>query len=337
MRIVITGASGNVGTALIRQLDHEGGHELIGVARRTPPDIEPYGSVRWVSLDLAAAEAPDRLAQACAGADAVIHLAWLIQPSHDRAKLRSANQGGTRAAVAAVQRAGVPHLVHMSSIGTYAPAPRGAWVDESWPTTGVGSSTYSVDKAACERIVADATDTVTTVRPTLILQPDAASEVARYFLGPLMPTSLLHPRLFRFAPWPREIRLQFVHAADVAAALSAIVARRPGGAVNLATDQVIDRARARELFGGLAPPLPMRAARAAATASWHLRLQPVDGGWVDLAGAVPLLRSDRARQELAWTPVHAGDATLIEFLRALRERRGHPGPLLRPRRLAARH
>ena len=334
MRILITGATGNVGTALIRELSRNGGNELIGVARRKPPEIEPYTSARWVPLDIGTAEAPDRLAAACAGADAVIHLAWLIQPSHDRETLRRVNQGGTRAVVTAVQRAGVPHLVHMSSIGAYAPAPRGTWVDESWPTSGVSSSSYSVDKAACERIVKGATDIVTVLRPTLILQPDAASEVARYFLGPLVPTSLLHPKLFRFAPWPRELRLQFVHAADVAVALSTVVAQRPAGAFNLATDQVIDRTAARQLFGGLAPPLPMRLMRAAATTSWRLRLQPVDGGWVDLAGSVPLLRSERARNELGWAPSHAGGTTLVEFLHALRQRRGYPGPLLHPRRLS---
>jgi hypothetical protein len=86
------------------------------------------------------------------------------------------------------------------------------------------------------------------------------------------------------------------------------------------------------MFGGLAPPLPLRLLRGAVTATWHARLQPIDGGWIDLAAALPLLRSDRARRELDWTPTHAGDATLLEFLHALRARRGHAGPLLHPRR-----
>lgn len=335
MRVVITGGSGNVGTALLPRLRMDG-HELLGVARRRPPDVEPYVGAQWLPLDLSTPDAGDRLAEACAGADVVIHLAWQIQPTHNRETLRRTNQGGTHAVVRAVQQAEVPHLVHMSSIGTYAPAPRGTWVDESWPASGVASSTYSVDKAACEHIVGGATETVTLVRPTLILQPEAASEVARYFLGPLVPTSLLHPKLFRFAPWPREVMLQFVHSADVAAALAAIVSRRAGGAFNLATDQVIDRESVVRIFGGVAPPVPLRVVRGAVTASWLARLQPIDGGWIDLAGSVPLLHSDRARQELDWTPAHAGDATLLEFLNALRERRGRTGPLLYPRRRGAR-
>jgi nucleoside-diphosphate-sugar epimerase len=175
------------------------------------------------------------------------------------------------------------------------------------------------------------TDVVTHIRPTLVLQPDAASEIARYFLGPLVPVSLLHPRLFRFAPWPPELQLQFVHADDVAAAVAAALLVRPAGAVNLATDEVFDRSGVRRVFGGVGPPLPVGVVRAAVTATWHARLQPIDGGWIDLARSVPLLRSDRARSELDWTPKHSGDATLTEFIEALRRRRGHAGPLLHPR------
>jgi nucleoside-diphosphate-sugar epimerase len=333
MRVVITGASGNVGTALLRRL-HGAGHELVGVARRRPPEVEPYAGVRWVPLDLGVPEAPARLAEVCGGADAIVHLAWQIQPTHDRERLRRTNQGGARAVAHAAR--GVPHLVNVSSIGAYAPAPRGTWVGESWPATGVGTSSYSVDKVYTERTLDRVTDLVTHVRPTLILQPDAASEISRYFLGMLVPVSLLHPRLFRFAPWPREVQLQFVHADDVAAGLVSILHRRLGGAFNLATGQVIDRAGARRVFGGVAPSLPIQVVRAAVTATWHARLQPVDGGWIDLARSVPLLRSDRARTELDWTPAHPGDATLIEFLHALRQRRGHAGPLLYPRRLPGR-
>jgi nucleoside-diphosphate-sugar epimerase len=331
MRIVITGASGNIGTALLRRLACDG-NDLVGLARRTPPNVEPYAGVRWVRLDLGLPDAATRLTDECAGADAVVHLAWLIQPSHDRNLLRRTNQGGTRAVVRAVGQAGVAHLVHMSSVAAYAGAPRGLRVGESWPTTGVPTSSYSVDKSACERLVAGAADVTTIVRPTLVLQPDAASEISRYFLSSLVPVSVLHPALYRFAPWPRELQLQFVHAADVADALASILQLRASGPFNLAADPVIDRDAVRRLFGGSGPPLPMHLIRTAATATWRARLQPVDGGWVDLGAAAPLLRSDRARDELGWQPTHSAESTLMEFVHALWERRGHAGPLLHSRR-----
>ena len=58
MRIVITGASGNVGTALLRRLAAAGSaHDLVGVVRRPPEPVGPYESVHWHSLDVAGADA----------------------------------------------------------------------------------------------------------------------------------------------------------------------------------------------------------------------------------------------------------------------------------------
>ena len=121
MRIVITGASGNVGTALLLALGGTDEHELVGISRRPAPDAPPYEWAEWVALDISAPDAEQKLTDAFRGADAVVHLAWLIQPSHDREVMRRTNQSGTLAVARAAVAAGVPHLVHQSSIGTYAP------------------------------------------------------------------------------------------------------------------------------------------------------------------------------------------------------------------------
>lgn len=335
MRIVVTGASGNVGVALLRRLHAEGGHEIVGVSRRPPPtDAEPYSAARWHHADLADASATALLSGLVRDADAVVHLAWAIQPGRDRELLRRTNQDGTRAVVDAVAAARVPHLVHMSSIGAYSPAaPPHRVVDESYATYGVPSSSYSVDKAAAERIVSrfaeQATDqVVTTVRPGLILQPDAAAEIGRYFVGRLVPTSILRPGVLRFTPWPKAISIQIVHADDVADALVRILHRKPAGAVNLAAEPALDRATLCAALGGLGPSVPLPVARVAATATWRLRIQPTDAGWVDLAKSVPILDTGRATRELEWTPFHRADDLLREFLAALRTRRGTRGPLL---------
>ena len=132
MRIVVVGASGNVGTAVLRRLRREPGSELAGVARRLPgPDAgEPYDGVEWHSCDIGAPDAADRLARIFAGADAVVHLAWQIQPSHDRGTLYRTNVGGSRAVIEAAVRAGVPALVYASSVGAYAPGPKDHPVSE---------------------------------------------------------------------------------------------------------------------------------------------------------------------------------------------------------------
>jgi UDP-glucose 4-epimerase len=331
MRIAVTGASGNVGTALLRRLQADGGYDVTGIARRRPPPTEPYDSARWQQVDLSTTSAEDRLTEAFQGLDAIVHLAWMIQPSHDRALMRATNQGGTRAVAAAARAAGVPHLVHMSSVGTYAAAP-GQWKNEEWSTAGVATSSYSVDKAACEALLDDVRDMrVTRVRPGLILQPAAASEISRYFLGPLVPIAPLRS-LVRYAPLPRSIAIQFVHTDDVADALVRIIQTKADGAFNLAAAPVIDRDHFRQIFGGIGPPLPARLLRAAADVTWRAHLQPTDAGWLDLGLGVPLMETSRAETELGWRPAHSTAEFLPTFVDALSRGRGGTGPLLYPRR-----
>src|SRR3954463_7336992 len=182
MRIVVTGLSGNLGTALLRRLLADGGHEIVGVVRRPPGDDEPYGRARWVSLDVAQEGAAGRLQEVFAGADAVVHLAWGFQPSHVPEYLDRVGIEGTRAVLRAADAAGVGHLVHMSSLGAYSPPPppdadgTPAMVDESYPTDGIDSLAYSKEKVAAERLLEAYEKTgsvrmlVTRMRPALVVQ-----------------------------------------------------------------------------------------------------------------------------------------------------------------------
>jgi UDP-glucose 4-epimerase len=148
MRVVVTGATGNVGTALLRTLaDEPRVREVVGVARRRPEWHVP--KVTWTAADVAG----DELEPVMRGADAVVHLAWLIQPSRDERTTRAVNVEGSRRVFEAAITAGVPAIVHASSVGAYAPGPKDRAVDESWPTTGIPTSFYSRHKAAAERLL----------------------------------------------------------------------------------------------------------------------------------------------------------------------------------------
>lgn len=328
MRIAITGASGNVGTALLLQLGASGEHELVGISRRLPPTSPPYEWARWHQADIGAPDATTALQTAFEGADAVVHLAWALQPSRDREQLKRINQDGTAAVAEAARRARVPHVVHMSSIGAYAPA-AGRSVDEHWPATGVPTSIYSVDKVAAERVISsfDGRFAITTLRPALILQDAAASEISRYFLGPLVPTRALGTRLMRFAPLPAHLSIQVVHADDVARAIELVLTRRAEGSFNIAAEPPVDRATFAATFGGVGPALAPSVLRAVAAASYHLRLQPTEPGWLDLALNVPHLDTGRIRA-LGWQPQHGAEEVVGRFVAAIARHAGRPGPLL---------
>ena len=324
MRIVITGATGNVGTALLRRLQREPALDLAGVVRRPPGEHAgpPYDGVEWHPADLAAPDAGDRLVKAFAGADCVVHLAWQIQPSHDQSVLHRANVGGSRAVIDAALKAGVPALVFASSVGVYARGPKDRFVDESWPATGIAESSYSRQKATVEALLDDAEAIhpelrIVRLRPGLIFQREAGTEIARYFLGPFAPIRLLRFGRIPVVPDHERLRVQVVHADDVADAYAKAILGDARGPFNLAALPVLTPRRIAARYHGITVPVPAGVLRVAAAASWRARLQPVDAGWVAMALGAPLLNTDRAQIELNWSPAVDADRALDDLIEGM--------------------
>ncbi|BFU45156.1 NAD-dependent epimerase/dehydratase family protein [Krasilnikovia sp. MM14-A1004] len=333
MRVVIVGATGNVGTALLRRLRAEPDLELVGVARRIPESVDVYRDVEWHSVDVAAERASGLLAEVFRGAAAVVNLAWQIQPSHDARRLFRTNVLGSREIARAALSAGVGALVQASSIGVYSPGPKRDLVTEEYPRAGVRRSSYSRHKVLVEDMLDEIESEyaglrVVRVRPGLIFQRAAAMEITRYFAGPLLPARLLRRQRIPLIPAHRGLRLQAVHADDVADAYARILRADVRGAFNLAAEPVLDAAVAAEVFHGVRVPVPGPALTLAAGLSWRLRLQPVDAGWVHLALKAPLMSCVRAAHELGWSPAHDAVSALRELVAGIAERAGAPSPPL---------
>jgi UDP-glucose 4-epimerase len=332
MRIVVTGATGNVGTSVVRALGaDERVDEIVGIARRVP-SWRP-ARTRWVAGDVER----DELEGLFAGADAVIHLAWLIQPSRDAAELVRVNVRGSERVFAAAARAGVGALVHASSVGVYSPGPKDRAVDESWPREGVPSSFYARHKAAAERAL-DAIEAahpdlrVVRLRPALIFKREAGPEVRRLFAGPLLPAALLKPGRVPILPLPERLVLQCVHGDDVGEAYRlAALSPDARGAYNIAADPVLDPPTLGRVLRARPVRVPARSLRVLADLSWRARLQPTPPGWLDMGLAVPLLDTRRAREQLGWTPRHSAVAALEELLAGMREPSGLDTPPLAAR------
>jgi UDP-glucose 4-epimerase len=332
MRIVVTGASGNVGTSVLRALAaDERVREIVGVARRVP-DWRPPRTA-WVSADVER----DDLRPLLAGADAVIHLAWLIQPSRDEAELERVNVHGSRKVFSAAAEAGVGALVHASSIGVYSPGPKDRPVDESWPHEGVPSSFYSRHKAAAERAldeleIAHPELRVVRLRPALIFKREAGPEIRRLFAGPLLPAALARPELVPILPLPDRLVLQAVHGDDVGEAYRlAALSPSARGAYNIAAEPVLDHETLTRFFGARRVRVPARALRVVADLTWRAHLQPTPPGWLDMGLAVPVMDTRRAREELGWAPRTSATDALLELLAGMRAPAGVDTPPLAPR------
>ena len=344
MRVAVIGATGNVGTAILDVLSRTSEvTSVLGISRRMPDtEAEPYTGCEWRAIDVAAASSEDTahrdLTEALTGAEAVIHLAWLIQPNSDRDLLRRVNVDGTARVAAAAAAAGVPHLVVASSVGAYSPDDSLDKRDEEWPTEGIRSSHYSVDKAAQERVLEDfCADhpevTVTRLRPALIFGAPAASEIQRYFVGTWMPVQLLRAGRLPFLPLPEGLRgVQAVHSTDVARAYVASVLYRRAGAFNICADDVLyPKDLAVLLDHGRHVPLPNGAVRAALSVGHSSSLVAADAGWLDMGLNVPLMDNGRARRELGWEPEYSAMDSARELLKGMADGEGAASVPLRPR------
>ena len=296
MRIVVTGATGNVGTSVVDALVADPRvTEIVGLARRRPRLVRPRTT--WVQADVARSP----LTELLRGADAVIHLAWLIQPSRDEATTYAVNVTGSRRVFEAVAEAGVPALVYASSVGAYSPGPKDRAVDESWPTDGTPTSFYARHKAAAEReldavAAAHPELRVVRLRPGLIFKREAASGIRRLFAGPFLPFAARATRRcfrscrsrpgLRVQARPRRRRRRRLPArGDRRAARAAPTTSPPS---RCSTPGTLGRAL------GARPDRAAGPARCAPppTSPWRLRLQPSEPGWLDLGMAVPIMDSE---------------------------------------------
>jgi len=318
MRVIVVGATGNIGTSVLDSLVGEPGvEEIVGVARRRPQ--RDYPRTTFVQADIVR----DDLEPIFAGADAVVHLAWLIQPGRDESVTRAVNVTGSERVFRAAAQAHVRSLVYSSSVGAYSEGPKDRFVDESWPTDGVPTSFYSRHKAITERQLDRLEDDqpemrIVRIRPALVFKREAASEIRRLFVGPLLPRMLLRPELIPFVPDVPRLRFQAVHSLDLGDAFRRALLSDVRGAFNIAADPAIGPAELGEVLRARPVKLPATLLRGGAAASYHLHLQPTEPGWVDMALAVPLMDTGRAREELGWKPATSATDALAELIAGMR-------------------
>jgi UDP-glucose 4-epimerase len=331
MRIVVTGASGNVGAGVLRTLTaKEPDAEVVGVCRRPPGPVGVYERVRWHAVDLSAPTAAAQLAPAMQGTDVVIHLALAIRPVTDRDYLYRANVLGTRAVLDAMTAAGVPQLIYASSLGVYAPHPSGP-VPEEWSTAGQPRSTYSRHKVMAEHLLDDFETrnpevTVARFRPTVVVQREAASEIRSLYVGPLVPRAafdLLRRGRLPVLPLPKGLELQFVHADDVGDAVHRMLKRRARGSFNVAAD-VLDSTALAGLIGARPIAVNARLMRWMVGFLSRFRVIAVTGGWYLVATNSPLMDTSKARRDLDWEPSWSSTDSARELIDGLAE--GVVGP-----------
>src|SRR3954447_6695347 len=133
LTVAITGPTGTFGFGLVPLLQDDARiARMVGIARR-PFDPGEHG---WTKMTYRQGDVrdPDALEQAFAGADVVVHLAFMITGTASRDTIRAINVEGTLNAFRAAAAAGARRFVYASSVAAYGfhkdnPVP----MTEDWP------------------------------------------------------------------------------------------------------------------------------------------------------------------------------------------------------------
>jgi nucleoside-diphosphate-sugar epimerase len=324
VRVVVTGATGNLGSRLVELLVRDPMvTAVVGLARRPPRRSVP--GVAHVVADVRR----DRLEPILEGADAVVHCAWQFQPTRDPVATWDNNVRGAERVFDATVDRGVGTLVHLSSVGAYRRRDGDSPVDEGWPTDALCTTAYGREKSYLERVLDRIVCQhpllrVVRMRPAFLFRHGAAAWQWRLFAGAVVPPAAarLRPPV---VPLPAGLRLQVLHTSDAAEAIRMALHRPVHGAFNLATDEVLGPTELAAELGGRPLELPAPLLRSGVAAAWHLRLVPTSPQLVDLVMGLPVLDSSRARTELSWTPECSATSALSELVAGLRAARAAAG------------
>jgi nucleoside-diphosphate-sugar epimerase len=325
LTVAVTGPTGTFGAGLVPLLqEDERVSRVIGMARR-PFDPAERG---WTKMEYRQGDVrdPDALREAFAGADVVVHLAFLISGNASRETIRAINVDGTLNVFRAAAAAGARRFVYASSVAAYGfHDDNPELIDEDWPVRPAARLFYAQEKAELEDLLHREAETTPglalyLLRPPVVLGPNAVGAKA-VLPGPLAP---LGRRLFgrpRRLPVPLplvvpEHPLQLIHEEDVGRALQlCVVGAGPPGAYNIAGEGVVTAADVAREFGVLPIRVPAGPGQAAARAMSRLPFLPPLAEWVEAASRPAIMDTTRAREQLGWRPRYTGLGALRDTLR----------------------
>jgi UDP-glucose 4-epimerase len=318
MRYLITGGSGYIGSRLTDVLSGRDETErIVNVDVRPPVASRPDTAfVRGDVRDYASIKALMEREEI----DCLIHLAFLLNPIRDDARMYDIDVNGTVAVLRAASEAGIGQVLVTSSATAYGAFPDNPRpIAEDWPVRGVPDFAYARDKAdmdrACQFWAAENKGRVMTiVRPCIVFGPNVDNYIVRGWDNPPF-----YPILDGV-----EEHFQLVHEDDLVAALVALLDGKAGGAFNIAGDGTMTWREAGELVGAKPRRMPFRLAYALAKWSWRLRVPGAEAppGNLHFLRHPWVVSNEKLKAVTGWRPEHTTRETFEVTMRS----RGLLGP-----------
>ncbi|HEU4706209.1 MAG TPA: NAD-dependent epimerase/dehydratase family protein [Solirubrobacterales bacterium] len=330
LRVAVTGPTGEIGKALMAELERrvEVG-SVAGMARR-PFDPAAEG---WEKVGYRRGDILDRgaLAALFDGVDVAVHLAFAIFGG--REETRRVNLEGTRNVFETAIKAGVKRLVYASSVAAYGFHPDNPQpLTEEVPARGSEGFYYSRQKAELEELLgellAESDVEAYVFRPCIVAGPRATMLIEQTVDAVRVgdPVPLLRkgveklPLVKPILPDP-GVPIQLVHHDDVARAMAAaICGDGPPGAYNLAGEGEVSMSDIARALGWRSVPVPGPAVDVGAAAARRLTFASTKLEWATALDTPVLMDTAKARRDLNWTPSFNAEETLRQTVAGAKDK-----------------
>jgi UDP-glucose 4-epimerase len=311
MRYLITGGSGYIGTRLVQLLAAREDTEKVVICDVVPPRGGHQPKTEFERVDVRDRGAVHSALQR-ANPDVLVHLAFILNPSHDEGLMYDVDVNGTHNVLEAAAEAGIGQVLVTSSGVAYGAFPDNPEpITEDHPVRGVARFSYARDKTESDRIVQlwalQHSDTVTTiVRPCIVYGPNVDNYLVR--LWSKAPVIVDTGNL--------DSHAQFVHEDDVVEAISRLLLGRHAGQFNLSPDGLMTRRECAELLDTRVIRLPVWLYRSLAMVYWRLRLSEAPPGGIDFELYPWIISNEKLKATLDWTPRYTSRETFEIAMRA---------------------
>ena len=261
-----------------------------------------------------------------------MHLAFILNPSHDEGLMYEVDVNGTHNVLEAAAEVGIRQVLVTTSGVAYGAFPDNPNpITEDQPVRGVARFSYARDKTESDRIVQlwalQHPDTITTiVRPCIVFGPNVDNYLLR----------LWTKQPFAVDAGNLDGQIQFVHEDDVVDAVCGLLIGRHAGQFNLAPDGLMTLRECAELLETPIRKMPLRLYRALAKLLWRLRMSEAPPGQIDFAIYPWIISNEKLKSTLGWTPKHTSRETFEITMRAQGKLPPSEPPVPAPRPLRCR-
>lgn len=310
LTVAITGTSGFLGSALLKELEKQKWCRHLVAIDRQKPSLS-LKNLKFFPCDLTNSKADDRLLEIFeeTGPQVLVHAALFTKPPRNLEESHELQSIGTMRLLTAAAKSKIGKLILASTTEVYGAFPDNPnFLTEEHPLRGEKLSPFLKDKVDAERqFLAFAkrfVDRVVTIlRPATILGPTVNNFKTHFFQTPIVPTIMGYDPL-----------IQFVHEFDILQAFIDVIPHDHPGPFNIVANGVIPLSRAIRIAGKVKAPIPSLLFYPMAEGLWYMDLGPAPAAHLNFLRYLCVADGRKAWKEFGFKPVYATEETLFDFV-----------------------